>query len=101
MTRITILLLLLMFWSGAAFAAVYQCRNKDGSLFLTNNRNNYPQGCVQVGEPIGGETAPSPPAATPPPRAQVPARVPGTGFGGAKPGQPVEQPPTQDDQEEE
>lgn len=66
MTRITILLLLVIFWSGATFAAVYQCRDKDGNLFLTNNRNKFPPGCVQVGEPIGKESTPSPPAAMPP-----------------------------------
>jgi hypothetical protein len=66
MTRITILLLLVMFWSGVAFAVVYQCRAKDGSLFLTNNRSKFPPGCVQVGEPIGEERAPSPPTASPP-----------------------------------
>lgn len=66
MTRITTLLLLVMFWSGAAFAAVYTCRDEDGNLFLTNNRNKFPPGCVQVGEPIGEESAPSPPAASPP-----------------------------------
>jgi hypothetical protein len=66
MTRITTLLLLVMFWSGATFAAVYTCRNKDGTLFLTNNRDKFPPGCVQVGEPIGEEPAPSPPAASPP-----------------------------------
>jgi hypothetical protein len=67
MTRITTLLLLVMFWAGAAFAVVYQCRNKDGTLFLTNNRDKFPPGCVQIGEPIGEERAPSPPAATSPP----------------------------------
>jgi len=67
MTRITPLVLLVMLWSGTAFAVVYQCRNKDGTLFLTNNRDKFPPGCVQVGEPIGEERAPSPPAATPPP----------------------------------
>jgi colicin import membrane protein len=66
MTRITTLLLLVMFWSVAAFAAVYQCRDQDGNLFLTNNRNKFPPGCVQVGEPIGEVPAPSPPAATAP-----------------------------------
>jgi hypothetical protein len=66
MTRITTLFLLLMFWSGAAFALVYQCRTREGNLFLTNNRNKFPPGCVQVGEPIGEEPAPSPPAAIPP-----------------------------------
>lgn len=66
MTRIATLLLLMIFCSGTVFAAVYQCRNKDGSLFLTNNRSKFPPGCVQVGEPIGAESAPSPPAATPP-----------------------------------
>jgi hypothetical protein len=66
MIRITTLLLLVMFWSTASFALVYQCRNKDGTLFLTNNRDKFPPGCVQVGEPIGEERTPSPPAATPP-----------------------------------
>jgi hypothetical protein len=67
MTRITPLFMLVMLWSGTAFAVVYQCRNKDGTIFLTNNRDKFPPGCVQVGEPIGEERAPSPPAATPPP----------------------------------
>jgi hypothetical protein len=73
MTRITTLLLLLTFWSGAAFALVYQCLDKDGNLFLTNNRNKFPPGCVQVGEPIGEAPAPSP-AATPP---AAPGSTPG------------------------
>jgi hypothetical protein len=66
MIRITTLLLLVMFWSTAAFALVYQCRNKDGTLFLTNNRDKFPPGCVQVGEPMGEERTLSPPAAPPP-----------------------------------
>lgn len=64
MTRITTLFLLLMLWCGAAFAVVYQCRDKNGNLFLTNNRDKFPPGCVQIGEPIGEQPAPSPPAAT-------------------------------------
>jgi hypothetical protein len=112
MTRITTLLLLVMFWSGTAFAVVYQCRDKDGNLFLTNNRNKFPPGCVQVGEPIGEERAPSPPAASPPaapgsrpemldrgrpalpPSFQTPAGTPETG--GAVPGPSGKQPPQEE-----
>ena len=66
MTRIATLLLLVLLWSAAAEAVVYQCRDKKGNIFLTNNRNKFPPGCVQFGEPMGEESAPSPPAAIPP-----------------------------------
>ncbi|ALC15930.1 hypothetical protein DSOUD_1148 [Desulfuromonas soudanensis] len=94
MIRIATLLLLLLFWCGSAFAVVYQCRTRENNLFLTNNRNKFPPGCVQVGEPIGEAPAPSPPdsgppalqrrepetidprRASPPPRSRAPLEVP-------------------------
>jgi len=66
--RIAILLLLIVFWSASACAAIYQCRTRDGKLFLTNNRDKFPPGCEQVGGPVGEEPASSQPAGSPPSR---------------------------------
>lgn len=65
MTRISLLLLLSIIWTGPAFAVVYQCRDKAGNIFLTNDRSKFPPGCEQFGEPFGEQPAP-PPAVTAP-----------------------------------
>lgn len=65
MIKITILFLLAMFWSESSLAVVYQCRDKAGNIFLTNDRSKFPPGCEQFGETFG-EQPPPPPAVTPP-----------------------------------
>jgi|GEM_PF-2054963 len=55
--RIAMLLLLICVFPGTAAATVYQCLTQDGVLFLTNDRDNFPAGCEEAGEPIGEESA--------------------------------------------
>jgi hypothetical protein len=52
-------MLLLFLLPGVVGATVYQCRNRDGILFLTNDRDKIPPGCDQVSELIGEKAAAS------------------------------------------
>lgn len=94
MIKITILLLLAMFWSGTAIAVVYQCRDKAGNIFLTNDRSKFPPGCEQFGEPFG-EQPPPPPATSRPATRRSEAEMNGRGRAPSPPPSPAPTTPKQ------
>lgn len=78
MYKIAIFLLLAMGCSESAFAVVYQCRDKAGNTFLTNDRSKFPPGCEQYGE-VYGEQPPPPPATNRPAGQRNPPEMNGRG----------------------
>ena len=58
MIRLLIIVILVVAWTLPAPAAVYRCRQPDGTLLLTDDPDNFPPGCVAEGEQ-GVTVAPS------------------------------------------
>lgn len=85
MTRFVAFLLPALFLASTVGAAIYQCRDRDGKILLTNNKSKFPPGCEQIGGPIGEETSPAAPSPAPPPPA---SRVAPSEPRQTQPGQP-------------